>query len=492
MSQLKDIKKYICQEYYNLENNFSRPRTRAAVANKKNLLNEALKEFSDIIQKYENSKLPSEHWNRLTDQYTVLQSKVCLAIKILNNSAIVPEPNRDRRLSESCLEFEISDFTEEDLKDLERSVIFKELPFSSTIIGLEEEEDNKDNHNHSVFLEQLEKLEEQFVNDSLLINKEDIQKADSFEEHIQNLKNLFYKSSFFIQRNLDRLKMVFPADKAMQFIPEFRGVAVELDAFLNAIEYYAKKIPKDGAHDELIQIVLLKLKGPAAIHFKRIKGETWPEIRACLEKEFGTNVKLEELMQQIETLEQGQNETFQSYKDRALTLKEHIDEYEPKKTENSAANDEEEEEEVKESFAERSLRLHFLGGLKNRNLKNLAKTQKNRSFVELVEYLGDECIDVDQIEQIEKRLRDVHFAESQRNGQRGPKPFNQAQDTANYTRQEYFRRDYNRAPPPQDRAYDRSRNYNGQDYFRRDYNRAPPSYERTYDRPRNYDGQAVS
>lgn len=413
--QLKDIKDYISEEYHNLNRDINRPRTRAAIANKKKLLNEALEEFAHILNEFENSTLPVEQWNRLTDQYTNLQSKVCLAFKILNNSAIALEPTDNRRFSESCLELEASNFTEEKLKDLERSLVFNELPFSSTLIEPQGTEGEKEKEEEPKFSESPKQLKEQL----------DAEDTSSFENHLKNLKKVFFRSSFIIQQKLDISKMAnFQVDKAMQVIPEYRGVTAELEGFLYAIDYFASKIPPNDDHTELIQVVMLKLKGPAAIHFKRIKGETWPEVRTCLEKQFGKNMKLEELMQQIETLEQGQGETFQSYKDRALTLKESIDEYEDKKANASVVD--EEEDEKKESYALRSLRLHFLGGLKNRNLRELAKTQKNKTFEEMTDYLGDECIDVEQIEQIEKRLRDMHLAESKRQALQGQNHFHQS------------------------------------------------------------------
>ena len=56
-------------------------------------------------------------------------------------------------------------------------------------------------------------------------------------------------------------------------------------------------------------------------------------------------------------------------------------------------------------FAKRSLKIHFLGGLKNSSLKQLAKTQRDKNFVDLVNYLDEEYKECEQIEDIERRLQ---------------------------------------------------------------------------------------
>lgn len=66
----------------------------------------------------------------------------------------------------------------------------------------------------------------------------------------------------------------------------------------------------------------------------------------------------------VETFEQGEKETFQSYKDRVLTLK-----HKSRNTKKTKGKEKEEDESYDQ-------RIHFLGGLKNINLKNLAKQTK--------------------------------------------------------------------------------------------------------------------
>ncbi|XP_055522809.1 uncharacterized protein LOC129716989 [Wyeomyia smithii] len=329
MSRLKELKDYVYQEYHNLSNNINRPRTRAAVANRRKLLSDAVNDFSEILKEYENSNLTPEHWNRLTDQYTLVQSKVCLALKILNNSAIVPEPNRNRRLSENCLEFETSDLAEDQLANLERSVIFEDPPLSSTLVETQESGEEKhdgERGNRASALEQLEKLEEEFVKKSLQISEVEIQDTPSFGDHIENLKNIFCRSSFIIGKQLNKINMsraadyVFPKADALQCIPEFRGHKDELEAFLYHVQHFADEIPENGSHSALIYVVLLKLKGKAAAVLPRIKAESWPEVKRNLIKEFGSIENIESVIKRIETLRQEPSEDYSAYKRRTIEM----------------------------------------------------------------------------------------------------------------------------------------------------------------------------
>lgn len=355
LEQLEEIQEFIFKEFENLYKNKSRPRSRQGIFLKNEALNTALEEFEATVSKYEQLNR-TDIWNDLTDRLEAVKSKYKLCMKILENTKeINPKSKnseaefkkvinlRNRRVS-FCDNFALENNkvpTTGDLSGHNLTLSEPDLYFgpirdpnllSSTL----------NNHDESEL-------------------KGEISEIDEFREFSKKFEQIYNS------RIENRAKMAeFPTEKAMQCIPEFRGAAAELDAFLFAVDYYAKKIPKNGKHDELVQIVLLKLKGPAAAYFKRIRGDTWEEVKENLEREFKPQFKLEELLQKIETLEQGVKESFQSYKDRALMLKERIDEYEG----------ENEDDPEKESYAERSLRIHFLGGLKNKDLKNLAKTQK--------------------------------------------------------------------------------------------------------------------
>ncbi|XP_062715963.1 uncharacterized protein LOC134291783 [Aedes albopictus] len=200
----------------------------------------------------------------------------------------------------------------------------------------------------------------------------------------------------------------FPINFAIQCIPEFHGSACELDAFIYQINCFLKPIKRitdarerKNAETVLIQIALSKLKGPAALKFKNILANTWDKVKDNLQKEFGISLQLEELFNKIETLEQGKCESFKNYKDRVLQLKRNIDEFEKDYIKDPTI----------ESYAQRHLRIHFLAGLEDINLKIFAKTKKEDSLEDLVDYLQEECIDVEQQERIEQRLRDSHTAE---------------------------------------------------------------------------------
>lgn len=511
MSTLEELKDYIDREYKNICKSKYRARTLDGILTKKQLLTEALKQFTSILQSYEH-RLSTLEWNRLTDDFEFVKTRVELSLKILDGTVVIREKEprnilhsdynieeepRFRRNSDYCIEIIIPENTEREYSTLEDSEIWENLPFSSSFIQSTKEEKSYKFPEHINYQE-----EENVENSTLTKNLTENLDLDntSFQELIEKLKNQFIQNSFYFDRRLMRKKRrmaEFPTEKAIQCIPEFRGVAAELDAFLYAADYFANLIKKGESHAPLIQVVLLKLKGPAAAYFKRIKGDKWPEVKEKLEKEFGTNVKLEELFQKIETLEQGANESFQSYKDRVLTLKEYIDEYEKKdkqentKKGNSKEDEDDEEEEEEESFALRSLRIHFLGGLKNRNLKNLAKIQKTMSFEELLEYLEEECIDVEQIEDIEKRLQSAKLGsieksiQKQNDYQDQPREF-QNRLNKNFSQAQGNRygrnnpRNYNQQNRPSNwygRNYNFTPQYEYQNYNRNNYFRNPNNYQ---------------
>lgn len=188
----------------------------------------------------------------------------------------------------------------------------------------------------------------------------------------------------------------FPMKEAIQCIPEFNGATDELEPFLVQIDHFAEQIPTGESEKPLLNVVLMKLKGRAATFINRIKSEKWKDMMPKLQKVFGRQVTVEEILQQIETIEQGRNECFKDYVDRALRIKECIDEIETHKNE---------EEEKKISFAERSLKIHFLGGLKNENLKQTAKAHRLQSFDELIDLLNEVYVECEQIDKIEQRLQ---------------------------------------------------------------------------------------
>lgn len=371
MSRLLEIKDYVEKEYLNLYKNKTRARSLEGILSKRNLLVDHLNEFESILTKLEY-RLTTKDWNKFTDDFDYVKNKVSLSLKILDGSVVIPEKEKDqsknRRRSENCLEY----------------LATGDFSLSSTLItDCNSDEENQVELNRSSFLEHVNQLEEEYNEQNKYIE----------ETNKQNQKNLYlyFKN---LKRKSSKMNYEFPTERAIQCIPEYRGSSSELDSFIYQIEYFYKQIPKGESDEPLIHVVLLKLKGPASLYFRRIKADTWKEVKTNLIKEFQESFKVEEIFKKIETLEQGYNEQFQSYKDRALALKESIEDYEKIKNEN-------------ESYALRNLRIHFLAGLKNQHLKNLAKNQKSLNFKELLEYLQEECIELEQIEDIEKRLENM-------------------------------------------------------------------------------------
>lgn len=404
--QLEQIKEFIFKEFDNLYKNRTRHRSQQGIFHKSEILRTALEEFEEIIRKYEQLN-ETEIWNGLTDKWEIVKKKYKDCLQILENSKQIENLKkhsvkhtqkfhdlRNRRVSVSEDHFVANT---EDFSNLNVSISETDLYFGAI-------------RDPNLLSSTLNNADQSEIDTKSLIFQELKEFSDKFQPA--------YKSF------LKKMAYEFPTEKAIKCIPEFRGTASELDGFLFQIDYFAKLIPaavEDGqihaAETELIHVILSKLKGPASLHFKRVNAETWAKVRDNLQREFGGKLKLEELFHKIETLEQGKTETFQSYKDRVLNIKEFVDEYEA----NRGGGD--------NSYAHRNLRIHFLGGLKNRNLKNLAKAHKEDSLEELIAYLQEECIDVEQIENIEHRLRDAHIAESQRlqnnkgNGNNRPKNF---------------------------------------------------------------------
>ena len=180
---------------------------------------------------------------------------------------------------------------------------------------------------------------------------------------------------FFVDASLGCSSIVmstFPTETAMNLIPEFRGNAAELDAFLYAADQ-------------------TKLKGNAAANFKRIKADTWNEVKTRLLHEFGDSLKLKTVGQQIETLRQGVNESFPRYKERAELLEGYLNAFEQKTKENL-------------SYSKRMLRSHFITGLRKRSLRSLARLQKSLDFGELLNHLMEEYLNIENEEELERRL----------------------------------------------------------------------------------------
>ena len=151
-------------------------------------------------------------------------------------------------------------------------------------------------------------------------------------------------------------KIVFSKAEAIQCTPVFNGLKEELDAFIYHIEHFLASIPGGETHEPLIYVVLLKLKGKAAAAIRRLRADTWPEVKLNLIKEFGDNTPIETLLENIETLRQNSDESFQDYKNRTLHIKSKIDEYNGCESE----------------VLSRHRKLHCIGGLRDSRLIQIA------------------------------------------------------------------------------------------------------------------------
>lgn len=440
--QLEQIREFFFKEFDNLNKNRTRTRSLQGIFHKTEILKAALEEFENIVQKYEQLN-ETEIWNDLTDKLDIVKKKYENCIQILENT-------KTKRNTEKNSEIQAGKF--HNLRNRRVSVSEDHFPISI-----------EDFSNLNVSISGTDLYFGPIRDPNLLsstLNNADQSEIDTKSLILNELQEFSVKFEPVYKSFLNKMAYEFPTEKAIKCIPEFRGTAAELDGFLFQADYFAKFIPprndQNEIHEtetELIHVILSKLKGPAALHFKRIHADTWVEIRDNLQREFKGKLKLEELFQKIETLEQGKTETFQSYKDRVLTMKQHIDEYEANR--GGGEN----------SYALRNLRLHFLGGLKNRNLKNLAKAHKEDSLENLITYLQEECIDVEQIEQIEHRLQDAHIAESHRLEKEEQKFNNQRKNFGNFRNRNNFYS--NRNIDHDDRNDQRNRNndrnhFNGQ------------------------------
>lgn len=295
--------------------------------------------------------------------------------------------------------------------------------------------------------------------------------SNTLDPGFSNLFNNNFKAAFQMHNTTGNFS--FPMQLAIQCIPEFNGLPEELDPFIYQIEYFAAQIPPNESHASLINVVLLKLKEKALKCINRIKGQTWPEVKRNLLKEFSTISSAEEILQKIETLEQGYNESFKHYKERALEILESIQSIEPLG-------------QAQPSFPERSLKIHFLSGLRNSNLKQLAKTQRGQSFKNLLHFLQEECIECEQMEDIEQRLKSCRISKQNCNTN-----YTNFKDSfRNQTSSSNQRRQWQR-PQIQNSTSNYSKNYN-QSNFRNNFKNQ--NYHNSFDQTRrnnNY-GQYIN
>ncbi|XP_029712225.2 bromodomain-containing protein DDB_G0270170-like isoform X2 [Aedes albopictus] len=367
MSNMEAIETFISEELSNIKKSINRPRSAENTEEKISYFTGWFEEFDKIFKKNVN-KMDEAQKTKYSEQYKRVKGKVEEALLILNNNKI--SMNTSEANAQNIIENEeakgisnISAHTgKEDSKQTDSSG--------------DQRKQNPQNISHQDFAN--------LLNDKykhvLLANSA----ASSSNLPLQP------SSSAVVNYN-------FPMQLAFQCIPEFNGSPDELNPFLYQIEFFANQFPANVNHAPLLNIVLLKLKGKATAYTSRIQGQTWLEVKQNLIREFSAKLSAEEILQKIEKLEQGFQESFKSYKERGFKILEAIRSIEPPG-------------QLQPSFAERSLKIHFLSGLRSSHLKLLAKTQRGSSFADLLLFLEEEFVECEQMEDIGKRLRNINFS----------------------------------------------------------------------------------
>ncbi|XP_055527934.1 exonuclease 1-like [Wyeomyia smithii] len=178
---------------------------------------------------------------------------------------------------------------------------------------------------------------------------------------------------------------------AAAIIPIFSGKAEELDPFLLQVDYFATDIPAAASHTPLLNVVYTKLRGDALKRLNDIRAEKWPEVRLKMEKLFQPEKNIGAIFKEIETLHQGYSESFEEYKTRATKIYESV-----RDIPGQEGND---------SYVSTHLRKHFLGGLRNHTLISAGKSQRDKSFMDLLEWLQKECEEEEELQDIHRRTK---------------------------------------------------------------------------------------
>lgn len=379
MDKLKTIEEAIRIECSNIEKSKNNVKTLELVITKEQFLNESLRKLEGIVNSFEHRLRRRDFIDLLKTQET-LRTLTKKAINILDNSKLSERIRVPKVPSTSNLNINAGK-TELEVKNLDTLQV-PPLKVSGT------------------------------------------------SRSIQNLEQIYTGYEEIKNR---KMADEFPMHTVIQCIPEFTGLPEELDAFLEQIDYFIRKLQPQPAevnaaaaeqnaaaaaqlaaaaavreqnqvpeHETaIINIVLMKLKGNAAKISRRIRAPTWELTKANLINEFSEKITMEEVMTKIETLEQGPRETYDKYKDRALVIKTYIDAL-PNNDQGGAV------------YAERTLKIHFLAGLQNSHLKQIGTASRKKPFVELVNYLKEECDGCEQVVNIEKRLKSVHVGDQRR------------------------------------------------------------------------------
>lgn len=372
MANMEAIETFITDELKNLKKSFNRPRSAENTDEKISYFTGWFEEFDKIFKKNVN-KMDENQKEKFMEQRNRVKGKVDEALKILNNNKITDNTplNNDQNNSGKQENNETSNSASSDneMKNFKQITGFDDQEFANLLN---------------------EKFKSIYLANTAGTNANLPLQAGNFTTGNLNLP-LQPRSSGAVNYN-------FPMQLAFQCIPEFNGTPDELGPFLYQVEFFANQFPANVNHAPLINIVLLKLKGKATGYSGRIQGQTWLEVKRNLIREFSAKLSAEEILQKIEKLEQGFQESFKSYKERGFKILEAIKSIEP-------------QGQIQPSFAEKSLKIHFLSGLRSSHLKLLAKTQRGLSFADLLLFLEEEFVECEQMEDIGTRLRNINISD---------------------------------------------------------------------------------
>lgn len=364
-SELTSIQEYIEREFVNLHKSKNRPRTQEGINTKKSLLQESLKRFETLITRYE-SCVSDRDWNKLTDVLDAIKTKVHQSFKILEQTEVIQSSKRRHSdtgiYTEVILPSRFFEPIEDQSGDLDNQ------PLSSTRVN-----------------ERLEDTTDQVAESS----------NAGFKQQLNNIKKGFLETSQTLGKVLNSSipKMAFSQITALQCIPIFDGQHEDLEPFIAQLDLFATQV--EGLdHTPLLNVIWMKLKGKALQSLPNLKAETWPEVKANLIREFQPQKNSGALMREMETLLQRPNESFNEYKSRGEELYKWIEGEGP--------------------FALSSLRKHFLGGLRNKGIAQAGKSQRDKTFPELLNWLKEECEEGDEIKEINARAERLNISESNR------------------------------------------------------------------------------
>lgn len=263
------------------------------------------------------------------------------------------------------------------------------------------------------------------------------------EEEKNNLDEIIFdKNSFKIIKkerkpkvkkdsNIKTINYDFPMETAIKCIPEFFGNPEELTPFIDQINFFANYIPTGMDQTPLINLIKLKLKGKASSFVNNLAGLRWKQIEKLLIEEYNNYSSLEDILKEIETLSQRHDETFKSYKDRTLEILYNLEKLE------FPVND----------FAMKSLTFHFIGGLKNKSIRDEAENNADKSFRELLKSLEEKCLKKEKYDELNKRLKSISLSgNSNINSQQNPNWNKDTNYNPQYKQNNNYAQRYNNHP----------------------------------------------